>query len=52
MRGGRVVTGDLPWLERRVGRAALKLQAPVTEGREAWSATEKLRTGTVTESQE
>jgi hypothetical protein len=31
-----------------VGRSALKFQAPVTEGREAGSATEKLRTGTVT----
>ena len=29
-------------------RSALKFQAPVTEGREAGSATEKLRTGTVT----
>jgi len=32
-----------------VERAALKFQAPVTEGREAGWATEKLRTGTVTE---
>ena len=31
-----------------MGRSALKFQAPVTEGREAGSATKKLRTGTVT----
>ena len=32
-----------------MGRSALKFQAPVTEGREAGSATEKLFTGTRTE---
>ena len=31
-----------------MGRAALKFQARVTEGRETGSATEKLRTGTGT----
>ena len=31
-----------------MGRSALKFQAPVTEGREAGSATEKSRTGTGT----